>query len=220
MQRSLEPLPCEVETLVRYWAMQRCALLHERSSSNAAADRIETPIQAATERLAQLAHLISDDDLAEVVTEVETYYRGILPSPDDSHVLSASGDDCTPRHQAATPIEIHNVIGTPQSGHWLHTHGMDRLGLPELEIRGVPSYFVDPAGEVLQQISKYMQEPGRAIRIGETIQIGPHSVAKFEISEPIKGSENHYEVERWSLAAVGSSGCVCGTSECADLSQA
>ena len=48
-------------------------------------------------------------------------------------------------------VDIHCVIGAG----WVHTHGMDRHGLPELEVRGVPGLLFEYAGNVLNEVCAY-----------------------------------------------------------------
>jgi hypothetical protein len=176
-------------------------------------------IAHATDRLAELAEEIGAEDVERIVAEVEEEHHEAVG--DEVWRLLKDG---TPEEQAAfaeamekrkqARIELHNVFGSAETGHWLHTHGMAERGLPELEIRGVPSYLADFAGRALRQVCEYMQEPGVNVRLGETMQIGPNSVVRFEKLPPIPGSEDHYQVERWAFAPV-SVGCPeCGVPSC------
>jgi hypothetical protein len=76
---------------------------------------------------------------------------------------------------------------------------MDQLGLPELELRNVPSYFVDAAARILTQVCRYMRRPGVVVKVGETMAISPKTAFRFVRAEPIPGNEDHYQVERWQI---------------------
>lgn len=49
---------------------------------------------------------------------------------------------------------------TPAALFWLHTSGMVKLGLPELEIRNVPAWWVEAAGEELLNWAAYHLDHG------------------------------------------------------------
>jgi len=55
--------------------------------------------------------------------------------------------------------EQHHVL-TPQALFWLHTTGMSRFGLPELEIRNVPCWWVTAAGAELNGWTAFSLDQG------------------------------------------------------------
>lgn len=102
------------------------------------------------------------------------------------------------KQHKTTPITIHYLI----EDRWAHTHGMEALGLPELEIRNVPSLFVEAAMALLQHVCDYMQKPGVVVKAGELMTTSPKTRFQFKASEPIPGEEDHYEVERFQLVGI------------------
>jgi hypothetical protein len=92
---------------------------------------------------------------------------------------------------------------------WLHTHGMQEIGLPELEMRNVPSMFVEAAERLLKEVCAYMQRPDVVVRLGETMAVSDQTRFRFVKPAPIPGQEGHYEHERWQLAEIDSSCDAC-----------
>lgn len=107
---------------------------------------------------------------------------------------------------ATKKMVVHHVI---ESG-WVHTHGLDQLGLPELEIRNVPPMFAEAAARILREVSEYLQEPGVVVKSGETMAVSPHTKFRFVTAEPISGDEDHYDVERWELVSLAQVCECCG----------
>ena len=102
------------------------------------------------------------------------------------------------------PIEIHIVsTGVAEMG-WIHTHGMDKYGCPDLEIRGVPLFLMEPAAGLLNHIADYIIEQQRAgknpVKLGHTMAVSRRTALKFVKLDPIAGSENHFREERWALS--------------------
>lgn len=221
MTEPFRPTPSEFEAIVRFRAESRIQMRLHRLESGWSGRTDDHAILDATDRLNELAEEIGEEDVERVVAEVEDEHHQAVG--DEVWRLLKQG---TPEEQAAfaearekrkqqrARIELHNVLGSDESGHWLHTHGMAELGLPELEIRAVPSYLADFAGRALRLVCEHMQEPGVKVRLGETMQIGPNSVVRFEKLSAIPGSEDHYEVERWAFAAVGMTCAECGETAC------
>jgi hypothetical protein len=87
---------------------------------------------------------------------------------------------------------------------WLHTHGMQELNLPELEMRNVPSMLVEAAALLLKEVCAYMQQPDIVVRLGETMAVSDQTRFRFVKADPIPGEEGHYEHERWQLAEIDS----------------
>jgi hypothetical protein len=102
-----------------------------------------------------------------------------------------------PRKPAPTPIpiEFHYLI---ESG-WLHTHGMEALGLPELEARHIPGFLCEANTTLLSFICDYMIESDARVRAGETMKISDRTHFRFVASEPMPGNEDHYVVERLQI---------------------
>jgi hypothetical protein len=99
-------------------------------------------------------------------------------------------------------IQIHHVIGGSDTKGWVHTHGMDRLGLPELEMREVPGFLVETAASILREACGYMIDSGKKVSLGETMAISDRAVFRFVMAEAIPGQEYHYETERWQIVEV------------------
>ncbi len=219
MTEPYRPTPTDFEAIVRFRAETRIQRQLHRLGIGKPEATDDHAILDATDRLDELAEEIGEEDVERIIGEMEEKYHRAVG--DEAWRLLKHG---TPEEQAAfaeardkrerARIELHNVFGNVEAGHWLHTHGMAERGLPELEIRGVPSYLADFAGRALRQVCEYMQEPGVKVRLGETMQIGPNSVVRFEKLPPITGSEDHYEVERWAFAPVGMTCAECGESAC------
>jgi hypothetical protein len=62
-------------------------------------------------------------------------------------------------------VRIDHVIGTG----WIHTHGLQNEGYPELEIRGVPLFLAKPASELLYDVCDYMLGTRKRVQAGETM---------------------------------------------------
>jgi len=83
---------------------------------------------------------------------------------------------------------------------------MDRFGLPELEIRNVPSFLAESAALILRHTCDYMLDSGRKVSLGETMGLSDRTVFQFVKSEPLPGEDEHYRVDRWEIAEVE---CLC-----------
>ena len=102
-------------------------------------------------------------------------------------------------------VKIHYIT---EDG-WLHTHGMDSLGLPELEVRHVPAFLAEDAAGLLRHVCDYMAESGVRIKPGETMATSPRNRFKFLESKP--GDEDHSQAERLLIAEVEPTCECCGT---------
>ncbi len=77
-----------------------------------------------------------------------------------------------PLFVANKDIVVHAVTGF-DGGLWVHTHGLSGLGYPELEIRGVkPSFVVNGAVDILNNVANYMVQDGKVIKPGENMRLG------------------------------------------------
>lgn len=98
-------------------------------------------------------------------------------------------------------VQIHLVTDGDDTKGWIHTHGMDALGLPELEIKGIPLFMGTAACALLNEFGRYMMEnPDRPVLEGQNIQMGP---ALFSVKEcprlSIDEGDGHYTVRRLEL---------------------
>jgi len=86
-------------------------------------------------------------DIEQTMLLIQQHVRvAITPEP-DTELL---GEDDEHHHMPADTL------------FWLHTRGMDTLGLPELEIRNVPSWWVTAAGGELNGWAAYSVDRGIA----------------------------------------------------------
>jgi hypothetical protein len=106
-------------------------------------------------------------------------------------------------------VQFHHVISGSHTKGWVHTHGMDRLGLPELEMREVPAFLVEAAANILREVCDYMIDSGKKVSLGEMMAASKQTVFRFVKAEPMPGQENHYHMERWQIVEVE-----CGCAEC------
>lgn len=97
-------------------------------------------------------------------------------------------------------IKIGNLPGphrlTPQAEFWLHTNGMKKLGLPELEIRSVPAWWVHAAGTELLHWAVYSLDHG--ISEGDILQGGGPVLLDIRVTNSLD--------ERWKGHPTG---CLC-----------
>jgi hypothetical protein len=95
---------------------------------------------------------------------------------------------------------------------WLHTHGMDAHGLPELEMRLVPAYLADAAAGLLQQVCDSMLRRGTHVEAGETMEVSEVSRFRFIKPEALLGGEDHYDMERLQIVDLEPTCDGCGGS--------
>ncbi len=101
-------------------------------------------------------------------------------------------------------IQIHFITDGPCKG-WVHTHGLARHGRPELEIRKVPSLFVDSACGILNDVAEYMLTRGRPIAVGDTVEYGRDTVLLLlegKADEASGYDESHYRVPVLTITAL------------------
>src|SRR5438552_1354406 len=103
-------------------------------------------------------------------------------------------------------VVMHHVLGQG----WVHTHGMDRHGLPELEVRGVPGFLAAAAADLLRHACDYMLASGKVMKAGEIVEVSPGTYYRLARPDPTPGDEGHYEVERLRLEDVQATCSCCG----------
>lgn len=170
---------------------------------------------AAVDYLDDLISLCGDklDEIQEADT-YEDYAGGELTGSEDTgdwsgRLLAKSGDTGPPVMRSSATRERVRIHWVTDSG-WLHTHGMDSLGLPELEIRDVPAFLAEDAGRLLRQVCDYMADCGVRIRPGETMAISPHTRFKFVIPEWMPEDQGHYTTERLRIVEAETACQCCG----------
>ena len=150
MQEYFRPTPKEFLELARFWAETRCYQWLDRirpdRDGNADDDMI---VGHASERLDEIAAEVQEEDVAAIVTEVEDRHRQLIG--DDLWQVLKEGtpeqrqkllEELAERERHQEPKEkkdgfvegvtIHHVTTGVNTKGWIHTHGMDQFGLPEL----------------------------------------------------------------------------------------
>jgi hypothetical protein len=95
-------------------------------------------------------------------------------------------------------VEVHGIIDDS----WVHTQGLAALGLPELEIRGVPNFLYPEAGQLLLHIADYMIHDKAQIQPGQTMRTGPGQYFRFMKGEPPPSNEGKYASETLRLVDI------------------
>jgi len=103
--------------------------------------------------------------------------------------------------------DVHIVSSGKETKGWVHTHGLSKHGLPELEIRGVPLFLADDAVRLINDISDYLLNSGKEVKVGQTMQLGPMCIIRFQTSIPIIGDEEHFKTERWEIVDAMTGRC-------------
>jgi Domain of unknown function (DUF4261) len=98
----------------------------------------------------------------------------------------------------AKRFNMHWVIGTG----WIHTHGMEERGYPEVEVRGVPDFLAESVAGLIRHVCDYMLDEAVSIKPGETMQTSPRTRFQLIKPEPLPGEEDHYTVERLQIVDV------------------
>jgi hypothetical protein len=94
---------------------------------------------------------------------------------------------------------VHVVTDGAEEMGWVHTHGMAKFNMPELEIRKLPLFMALAAVCLLNTITDYMLNSGKQVVLGQSLCFSRMCIVGFEKLQPIGGSENHFETERWAL---------------------
>lgn len=102
-----------------------------------------------------------------------------------------------------TVLRIDLVTGGEQTDGWVHTHGLEAFGLPELEIRGVAPRFLMPgAAMLLSSIADYMLNGGRPIAAGDAMVLDDLTCVQLSEADSIPGLEDHYQAPRWAVVQL------------------
>jgi hypothetical protein len=112
-------------------------------------------------------------------------------------------------------IVVHQVTDGPAKG-WIHTHGLDAHGKPELEIRNVPLFLGGAATRLLNDIADHLLNDAVSPFLpGDLVTGGRTSIQVLE-ARPDEGGgydEAHYRTPR--LVLVDAPGDACACDECA-----
>jgi Domain of unknown function (DUF4261) len=77
--------------------------------------------------------------------------------------------------------------------YWIHTHGMEQFGLPDIEVRfddeGQRSYFINLLGNA----AAYMIHQGRVLKVGDTSEMAGDGVV-FRIASAQSDSQHQFGV--------------------------
>lgn len=109
-------------------------------------------------------------------------------------------------------IDVHMVFDGDKTKGWVHTHGMHKFELPELEIRDVnPVFMMTAAGQLVNHIAQYMVDGIKPVKLGEIFAWGHHPGmrCRFKKLDPIPGDEEHFTHERWAIVDIGTTEQVC-----------
>lgn len=160
-------------------------------------------------------------DRIEEIYSADTYEAHVSPGSDEG-CLGVEGREVRSCHDLPSGKEgIGNsskAIGTKErvifhwvigSG-WVHSHGMESLGLPEVEVRDVPAFLAEAAADLLREVCDYMIESGKRIKPGETMALSQRTRCRFLAAEPTPGDEAHYRAERLTVVEVKSVCDCCG----------
>ncbi len=102
-------------------------------------------------------------------------------------------------------IQIHHLTDGPCKG-WVHTHGLAKLGRPELEIRRVPALFVSSACRILNSVAEYMLENGdRPVLPGHTMELDRATLLLFhegKADDAAGYDSSHYRAPVLTITAL------------------
>jgi len=229
MQTELLVNDQEILALARYWSNLMAHLANMQGHSEWDESFAETLLQRAGERLAAFAAVVGDKAVKQTIAEVKvenlcrvenTLWQWLATLTEDQRQSIVEAwtnrmeqvQPSTDNDSPMTGIQMHHVTNGDETQGWVHTHGMTAFGLPELEMRNVPSFLVEGAAKLLRSICHYMRQPGVVISVGETMATSPRTRFRFLKSQPIPGHENHFVEERWQIVEVEMSCDECGTS--------
>ena len=125
---------------------------------------------------------------------------------DDVATLPSASEDIDVSDPSVLRIDL--VTSGVHTDGWVHTHGLEALGLPELELRGVTPRFLMPAAAMLlSNIADYMANGGRRVAVGDAMVLDELTFVRVARAEPIPGEADHYRHERWTVLEVPESCC-------------
>jgi hypothetical protein len=86
--------------------------------------------------------------------------------------MRRSGASTTRRLDPRREVVLEYTVDGPARG-WLHTHGLARHGVPELELRNVPRFLRGPACALLNEVADYLlNRATRPLLPGQTMLLG------------------------------------------------
>ncbi|MDY7109178.1 MAG: DUF4026 domain-containing protein [Planctomycetota bacterium] len=102
---------------------------------------------------------------------------------------------------------------------WLHTHGLWRCGVPELEMLGVPLAYADPAAELMNDIAALLlerrpPEPGAPMEIGTNLRVAlqPWQTIVPRLEDDMPGGMSE-RTENGDNAHLGARAVICAVPE-------
>jgi len=96
-------------------------------------------------------------------------------------------------------IDVHHILGGPTHG-WVHTHGLAQLGLPELEIRGVPAFLGAAASRLLVEVANHLAEGKDTAEAGVLIQLDKQPAIRLDALGPTDDYDaDHFQAVRFCL---------------------
>ncbi|MCZ7686469.1 MAG: hypothetical protein M5U28_50025 [Sandaracinaceae bacterium] len=105
-----------------------------------------------------------------------------------------------PWRGAVHEIAIHAILEGDEI--WIHTHGLAERGLPELEIRRVPTWAKRPAARLLNALADYLVSPDKPVHVGEMIEVDGFGALQLVRAEPREPIADHYDHERWAVVSA------------------
>ena len=87
--------------------------------------------------------------------------------------------------------DLYPPEGPDHDGHWMHTHGLNRAGLPEFELLNVPARHVEPAGELLVAVADLLLGGGqpplrKTVQVGGSLKVSLIEWEKFVFQLPLE----------------------------------
>ena len=105
-------------------------------------------------------------------------------------------------------MRIDMVVGEGEAGGWVHTHGLEEFGLPELEIRSVPHVFLLPcAAVIVTEVADYLLNGERPVALGDSLVLDDMTFLRVCKLGPLPDHADHYVHERWTIVDVPPSYC-------------
>ncbi len=101
---------------------------------------------------------------------------------------------------ARSEIAIHSVARS--DGLWIHTHGLLEHELPELEIRGAPTWAMEPGAKLLNHLADYLANPEKPVLPGHLVEVPGYGILQLVRAEPQDPIDDHYDHERWAVVSA------------------